>query len=205
MDPVEKTRAAYDKIAEEYCKKTEEEGDRAFHEKMLDKTLNYLPSDPRVIDLGCGDGRDTDYLRKKDVDVVGIDFSKKMISIAREKYPGSSFIVSDIRDTVFPDDTFHGAWASASLINLPKSKLSHAEKEIYRIVEPGGVLCFSFKKGEREGFETSVMDEHERYYSYYTLDEMKEYLTLFEIFDSERCPEKVFGYDFIYCWAKARR
>ncbi|MEF8873770.1 MAG: class I SAM-dependent methyltransferase [Candidatus Thermoplasmatota archaeon] len=204
MDPIERTRRAYDEIAEEYCKRTEKEGDRTFHERMLDKTLDYLPDEARVIDLGCGDGRDTDYLRKKNLDVVGIDFSKKMISLAREKYPKSTFIHSDIRDTVFPDDTFHGAWASASLINLPKSELSHAEKEVYRIIEPEGVFCFSFKEGEREGFETSVLDENERYYSYYTLEEMKENLTLFDIFESERCPEKVFGYEFIYCWARAR-
>lgn len=205
MDPIEKTRKAFDEIAEEYCEQTEEEGNREFQKKMLDKTLARLGPKPRVIDLGCGDGRDTEYLRNKGADVVGIDLSKGMISLARKKYPKASFLQSDMRDTVFPDDTFHGAWANASIVNLPKSELSHVEKEVYRILEPGGVFCFSFKEGEKEGFETSVIDEHERYYTYYTLDEIKERLNLFEIFHSERCPGKVFEYEFIYCWGRARK
>ncbi len=205
MDPTEKTMRAYDEIAEKYCEKTMKEGKRNFQKMMLDRTLDHLHPKSRIIDLGCGDGRDTEYMRKKNFDVVGIDFSQGMISLARKKYPRCAFLDQDIRDTVFPDDMFHGAWANASLINLPKSELSHAEKEIYRIVEPGGLFCFSFKEGKKEGFETSVIDENERYYSYYSLDEIKESLNLFNVFKSEICPEKVFGHEFIYCWARARR
>lgn len=205
MDPVKRTIEDYDQIAEEYCKKTEEEGDREFHERMLDRTLNFLPSEPRVIDLGCGDGRDTEYMRKKGVDVVGIDLSGSMIDLARKKYPESAFIQADMRDTVFPDDSFHGAWASASLINLPKSEFSRVEKEVYRIVEPEGIFAFSFKEGDREGFEESVVEGHERYYSYYTLDEIEDELNLFDMVKSERCPKKIFGSDFIYCWARGKK
>lgn len=204
MDPIKKTIRAYDKIAERYCKRTEEEGDRDFQKEMLVKTLSHLPDDPRVIDLGCGDGRDTEYMRKKGVDVVGIDLSKSMISLARSKYPRSTFIHSDMRETVFPEDTFHAAWANASLINLPKSELSHVEKEVYRILEPEGIFSFSFKEGEGEGFETSVIEEHERYCSYYTLEEIKKKMNLFDIFHSEESPDEIFGEKFIYCWGRAR-
>ncbi len=205
MDPIQKTIKAYDEIAEEYCKKTEEKGDREFQEKMLDKTLRYLDPKSRVIDLGCGDGRDTRYMKEKGADVVGIDLSRSMVNLARKEDPENAFLQQDIRDTVFPDDTFQGAWASASLTNLPKSELSKAEKEIYRIVEPGGILAFSFKEGEGEGFEESVVEGHERYCSYYTLEELEEKLNLFELIDSRRCPEEIFGYDFIYCWGRVKR
>lgn len=207
MDPIQKTIKEYDEIAEEYCKKTEQEGDREFHEKMLDKSLRYFDtnSKPRVIDLGCGDGRDSRYMKEKGVDVVGIDLSQGMVNLARKKDPKIAFLQMDIRDTVFPDNTFHGAWASASLNNLPKSELSKVEKEVYRILEPGGIFAFSFKEGEGEGFEESVVEGHERYCSYYLLEEIKKKLNLFELIDIRRCPGEVFGSDFIYCWGRARR
>ncbi len=205
MDPVKKNMKTYNEIAEEYCEKTEKGGNREFQKEMLDRTVKFLSSKPRMIDLGCGDGRDTEYLREKGVDVVGIDISSSMIDLAREKYPECAFFRSDIRDTIFPEDTFTGAWASTTLSNLPKKELSKAEKEIYRIVEPGGIIGFSFKVGEKEGFEESVIEGHERYYSYYTLEELKIKFNLFDIIDSKKCPDKIFGDEFMYCWGKARK
>jgi len=204
MDPIERTTRTYDEIAEEYCRITEKEGDRKFQKKMLDKTLNFLPSNPRIIDLGCGDGRDTQYLQEKGADVVGIDISKGMIDLARKKYTGCAFLLSDMRDTIFPDDTFQGAWASTSLSNIPKSELSSAEKEIYRILEQNGVFCFSFKIGEKEGFEETLVEGYKTYQSYYTLDELKRKLNLFEVFEKKEYPGDIFDSEFMYCWARAR-
>ncbi len=205
MDPIERTMRTYDEIAEEYCEITEREGDRKFQKKMLDKTLGFLPPNPRIIDLGCGDGRDTQYLSNKGADVVGIDLSRGMINLARKKYSGCAFIRTDMRDTVFPDDTFQGAWASSSISNVPKSELSRVEKEVYRILETSGLFCFSFKVGEEEGFEESIVKGYERYQSYFQLEEMKEKLHLFNIIDSVEYPGEIFGNEFTYCWAKARK
>lgn len=204
MDPIERTMKTYDKIAEEYCKKTENEGDREFQKKMLDRTLSFLPSNPRIIDLGCGDGRDTKYLQEKGGDVVGIDISKSMINLARKKHTRCTFLHSDMRDTVFPDDTFQGAWASTSLSNIPKSELSSVEKEIYRILEQGSIFCFSFKVGEREGFEGTLVEGYQTYQSYYTLEELKSELNLFNVIESRKYPGDIFDSEFTYCWAKSR-
>ncbi|MGM0405560.1 MAG: class I SAM-dependent DNA methyltransferase, partial [Thermoplasmatota archaeon] len=106
-NPLMMTIKSYDKIAEDYCGTTLEGGDREFQEKMIDITLKYLPKKPRVIDLGCGDGRDTNYLHQKGADVVGIDLSQGMINLARQNHPKIAFFKQDMRETVFPDDTFH--------------------------------------------------------------------------------------------------
>lgn len=206
MDPVEKTIESYDSIAEEYCEKTMKGGNRDFQEDMIDKTLKMLPNHPRIIDPGCGDGRDTAYMREKGADVVGIDLSQEMIDLAKRKQKKGTYLQMDMRDTIFPEDTFHGAWASASIFNLPKSELSKVESEIYRIVEPGGLFAFSFKKGEGEGMEENgVMDNgYPRYVSYYTVDELRERFRLFDIVQSRECPDEIFGSRFVYCWAESR-
>jgi len=203
MDPIERMMRTYDEIAEEYCEITERDGDRKFQKKMLDKTLDFLPSNPRLIDLGCGDGRDTQYLQEKGADVVGIDLSRGMIDLARKKYTNCAFLHSDMRDTVFPNNTFQGTWASTSLSNIPKSELSSVEKEIYRILEKGSIFCFSFKVGEGEGFEESLVEGFETYHSYYTLNELKVELNLFEVIDSKGYPGEIFNSEFMYCWARA--
>ncbi len=207
MDPIAETIKTYDQIAEEYCRITEEEGDRKFQIQMIDNTLQKINfhKKPRVIDIGCGDGRDTKYLKEKDIDAVGIDLSQGMIDLGRKKYSECALIQMDMRDTVFPDDTFHGAWASSSLTNLPKSELSSVEKEVYRILEPGGIFCFSFKVGDKEGFEESVLEGHERYQTYYTLDELKTELGLFQIIETKKYPGEIFGSEFIYTWARSRK
>lgn len=206
MDPIDRTVESYEDMGEDYTDKTNEGGDREFQEKMMDKTLRILNKKPRIIDLGCGDGRDTAYFKNKGLDVTGIDLSKEMISIARKKYPNCTFLNMDMRDTIFPDDTFNCAWASASIIHFPKKELSHVEKEVYRILESGGIFAFSFKVGEGEGYEkTETMENKERYFSYYTLEELKIALNLFDIVESEKCPSKVFDSEFMYCWARAGR
>lgn len=207
MDPIKKTIRSYEEKGEDYTDRTSEGGNREFQEKMMDKTLKILNTNkPRIIDLGCGDGRDTAYFREKGLDVTGIDLSNEMISIARKKYPDNTFLQMDMRDTIFPDDTFNCAWASASIIHFPKKELSHVEKEVYRILEPEGIFAFSFKVGEGEGYEkTETMEDNERYFSYYTLEDIKKALNLFDIVESKECPSNIFGNEFIYCWARPRR
>lgn len=207
MDHIERTIKSYEEMGEDYCDNTREGGDREFQEKMMDKTLNILKTNkPRIIDLGCGDGRDTAYFNEKGYDVTGIDLSKEMISIARKKNPDCAFLQMDMRDTVFPDNTFNCAWASASIIHIPKKELSHVEKEVYRILEPGSIFAFNFKIGEGEGYErTETMEDRKRYFAYYTLEEMKNSLNLFDIVESKKCPTRVFDSEFMYCWARSRK
>ncbi|MFO7991598.1 MAG: class I SAM-dependent methyltransferase [Thermoplasmata archaeon] len=203
MDPVLRTVESYDIIAESYSKNTMELSDRDFQEKMIDRTLRSLPHDPHIIDMGCGDGRDTAYLKSKGTDVVGIDLSKNMVRVARKKYPDCTFLQMDMRETVFPDGTFDCAWASASIINLPKNSLNTLEKEVFRILADEGVFAFSFKIGEKEGFEEhDYAQGHPRYFSYYTLDELKERFNRVVIYDSVKYPKKLFDSEFMYCWAK---
>ncbi len=209
-NPVEQTIHSYNMMAEEYCKITSQKGDRDFQEKMMDITFNYIRHNkeglPRLIDLGCGDGRDSYYIYSKGFDVVGIDLSRSMIELAREKYPKIAFFKEDMRDTVFPDNTFHAAWASSSIINMPKSDLSKIESEVYRILEPDGIFAFSVKIGNKEGFEDGdIIKDYPRYFSYYTLSELKDRLNLFEVIDSKEYPGELFESEFLYCWAKKTR
>lgn len=69
-----------------------------------------------VLDVGCGDG---DLLSKiSALRRAGIDFSEKMIAIAR-KHKNIDFFVDDVRKLDFKDNTFDIVYTVRCLINLP--------------------------------------------------------------------------------------
>ena len=73
------------------------------------------PAGSRVADLGCGNGTLTKKLCDKGYNVVGIDSSEDMLSLARSKYPELKFINADAlsfqldheADVIFSNAVFH--------------------------------------------------------------------------------------------------
>lgn len=194
---------AYDAEAEEYCKRTLNLADRSYQKMILDKTLDMFSDPPRILDIGCGDGRDTCYLRSKGADTVGIDLSKEMIKIALERYPQDHFLRMDMRDMGFRDESFDCLWASASLIHIPSSQLNHLVREMHRVLAPEGLVALSFKVGNKEGFEygESMIDKP-RYVVYHTKESIEEAFEGFEMVDMVEYPRKILGSYFAYCWLK---
>lgn len=72
---------------------------RKFWKELLDKTAKDMPQS-RILDIGCGIGDMTDYLRQKGHIVMGIDYSTKAIETARERYPLANYNVCDINDII---------------------------------------------------------------------------------------------------------
>lgn len=48
-------------------------------------------TNPKALELGCGWGYHTDYLRRNGIDVDGLDFSKNFIKIAKKEFPLSTY------------------------------------------------------------------------------------------------------------------
>ena len=202
-DPVWDTIKAYDTATEDYCRKTLSSGDRDFQEKMMDRTLNMLPSEPRILDLGCGDGRDAAYLTDRGADTIGMDLSKEMVKLARKKFPELEFIRMDMRELGLNKDHFDCVWASASVIHIPGEQLRELEREIIRVLKPGGIFAFSYKVGQGEGFEYGEsMKDKKRYFVYHTEKSIRNGFDELEIIDVVEYPGNILGSSFAYCWMK---
>ena len=63
-----------------------------------DKFVSLLAENDLVLDVGCGAGTKSKYLIGKGLEVVGIDFSKEMIKIAKKEVPAGRFMVLDLDD-----------------------------------------------------------------------------------------------------------
>lgn len=108
----------------------------------------HLRPGAKILDLGCGPGRDLKYFNSK-YQAIGLEPSPSLASFAKE-YTKAQVIQSKIEDFE-SEDKFDGIWACASLLHVPSEELSDVFRKINHLLSEGGVLFASFKYGNFEG------------------------------------------------------
>ena len=101
------------------------------------KNLNIKPHD-KIIDLCCGTG-DLSIIIKQiepQADVTGIDFSDKMLEVAKQKSQNIQYLQGDVTALPYPDNTFDCTVMGFGLRNIQNAE--KAVEEAYRILKPGG-------------------------------------------------------------------
>ena len=112
-------------------------GTQQYVKYMSIKNLRIKAHD-KVIDLCCGTG-DLAIIIKQiqpDADVTGVDFSDKMLEIARSKSKNIEYLQVDVTNLPFADNTFDFAVMGFGLRNIQNAE--KAVEEVYRILKPGG-------------------------------------------------------------------
>lgn len=157
--------AAYNKTAKEYAKAMTQ---RMVWKEEVDHFINLLLNPKCILDLGCGHGAETEYIADTipEAEVIGIDFSEKMIELAEEKYSHASFLVHDII-TYQPKQNIDGIWARASFHHLNDSELTKLFRSITSYLLPNGIIGMINQYGDTEGVE--LQDKYgaviERYFN----------------------------------------
>ncbi len=108
-----------------------------------------LTGSGKILDAGCGHGRDTEFFTGNGLEAVGVDLAEKMIEKARER-KSADFRLMDIRDLDFEDEQFDGVWCNNVIIFFPYDEMPQVISELYRILKPGGLFFISFKLGDGE-------------------------------------------------------
>lgn len=94
------------------------------------------------IDVGCGDGHNTNKLASLGANMIGIDISEKFINHARKESSSCvKYLVEDATNISLESNQFDFAVALNSLMGIPS--LKKALEEVYRILKPGGFFQFS--------------------------------------------------------------
>jgi ubiquinone/menaquinone biosynthesis C-methylase UbiE len=205
--PLEQTIRTYDTIASDYCPKTRLEKYLRWEREYIRKMLDLIDSvEPRVLDVGCGDGRHCRIIDQEGGQAVGIDLSEGMLAEARKLCPDIDFHQMNMLSLAFEDDAFDGLWSSGSIYHVPKSVVLSVLSEFERILRPEGVLAMSFKLGTGEGIEDNPGSYAglPRYFAYYTLEGMTWLLEEagFSVVETSMYPEKIFGADNLQLWSR---
>jgi SAM-dependent methyltransferase len=133
----------------------------------LQALLDALPGRKglRILDLGCGPGRDLATLRDLGHVPVGLDGCAAFVRMARE-HSGCEVLEQSFFELALPRASFDGVYANASLFHVPKASLPRVLAELHDALVPGGALFCSNPRamgGEREGWQG------ERYGTYLSL------------------------------------
>ena len=102
----------------------------------------------RILDAGCGSGRDSLAFSELGFQVTPIEASANLAALARA-HTGLPVEVMTF-DQIAWRDVFDGVWACASLLHVPRAGLPAAIGRLRDALVPGGILWMSFKYGAQE-------------------------------------------------------
>ena len=148
----------YNEHAEKFIQGTV---DVEFHE-IQDKFINYLSKDAKILDFGCGSGRDTKYFLDHGFLTDAIDGSIKLCEYA------SAYTGIQVKNMLFEElnenEKYDGIWACSSILHLNKFELTKVFPLMVKALKKDGIIYTSFKYGNYEGMMNG------RYFTYFTED-----------------------------------
>ena len=110
--------------------------------------LAYMPPGGRILDAGCGSGRDSHYFLQQGYRVEAFDASVEMCRLA------SSLIGQTVLQKTFEEidyvSAFDGVWASASLLHVRRDRIDAVLQRFSWALKPSGVMFVSFKLRDGE-------------------------------------------------------
>ena len=164
---MDETTGSYDIIAEGFA-------DRWFDLRLGEEMSRFagrLGPGARVLDVGCGPGRDVAWMAESGCDAGGVDLSFEMLQEGRARGVTVPLIQADMRHLPFRKGSFDGLWVCASLLHIPKELAGDVLRELSRVVHPGHIFL-AVKRGEGQGW---VEDDEGRrfFFAYYTPSEIE--------------------------------
>ena len=124
----------YNQNAEEYFNNTV----NVSMQELYDQFEAYLKFGDKILDLGCGSGRDSRYFLSRGYDVVPVDGSKELCLLA------GNYIGMDVRNITYEEldynNEFDAVWACASLLHVESDKLFDVFSRIKTSLKDKGVI-----------------------------------------------------------------
>lgn len=114
--------------------------------RLYQQFVPLLPPKAKVLDAGCGSGRDALYFKRLGFDVIAMDASKELAQLASE-HLGQQVVVSTFQEMNWEAE-FNGIWCCASLLHVPKNDLPAVFSKLADALIAAGILYVSFKYGE---------------------------------------------------------
>jgi SAM-dependent methyltransferase len=129
-----------------------------------------LPAGARVLDAGCGPGRDAAWLAEQGFEAIGVDLSAGMLREGQARGVAVPLIQADIGHLPFKRGSFDGVWACALLLHIPRPQLLAVLQELERVVQHG-YLYVAVKGGS--GHEWIESASGRRFFVYWRLPELR--------------------------------
>ncbi len=170
MTPTEQTIATYNKIADIY---TDRYFDISPDQPLVDRFLDLLEPEAKILDVGCGPGNFTQYLVSQGFQVEGIDLSEGMLASARGHLPHVPLQNMDLRELTYPDQSFDGIFSAYSLIHVPAAEISKTLQGFHRVLAPNGFLFILAQSGSSDHMvDEPLMEGEKTFVNFFSLDQL---------------------------------
>lgn len=168
-----RTIETYNQSAEALARYFEGIGPRI---KYINRGIGLLDThttNPNIVEIGCGDGRDASDITTKTTNYIGFDISPSFIDIAKAKVPEAHFEVADAVDFDYPENT-DIVFAFASMLHLDRDEFGHVLSKVHTALNPDGIFYISTKYSLNycSGVKKDVYGE--RMFYYYDVDTVRE-------------------------------
>ena len=163
------TLAHYNRHAESFWEGTRDHDVSQNRDALLDNLIGSGPF--RILDFGCGPGRDLQTFTELGHEVIGLDGAERLVELAR-RHSGCEVWLQDFLQLKLPPQHFDGIFANASLFHVPSQELPRVLKDLWAALKPGGVLFSSNPRGDNEEGWSG-----ERYGAYYNYESWREFVT----------------------------
>ncbi len=164
----EETLGHYEHRAEAFWEGTRDHDVSQNIEALLGAIRGQPPF--RILDLGCGPGRDLVAFRQRGHQPTGLDGAPSFVRMARE-HAGVEVWHQDFLDLQLPLGAFDGVFANASLFHVPTQELPRVLGQLFGCLREGGALFASNPRGgNHEGFNG------ERYGAYHDLEAWRRFV-----------------------------
>ncbi len=161
-----------------------------FRLNPVDEVVKFLKDKKgKILDLGCGSGRN---FTKIDGTIYAVDFSEKMLKLAKEyaekNRVKTEFTKAEVFDLPFKDNFFDAAIFVAVLHCIPTAeKREKSLRELFRVLKPNAEAFISVWDKNQDRFKNSDIEslfpwkhDGKKYMRYYYLYDKKEILGLLE-------------------------
>lgn len=110
--------------------------------------LPHVPAVGRILDAGCGSGRDALAFLQRGYAVEAFDASPELAQLASQHtgIPVKVMRFQELEDTA----RFDAIWACASLLHVPAHEQAQAWARLWQALQAGGVIYASYKLGQGE-------------------------------------------------------
>ncbi len=111
-------------------------------QRRVEMLTSHLKPDMKILELGCGTGYFTREAARSGAQITAIDISADLLEQAQNEVPleNVKFLVENAYEMSFSDNSFDTVIGSSVLHHL---EIDNALKEIFRVLRPGGTVCFT--------------------------------------------------------------